>query len=747
MRLTFKAILTASLLLVLAACAGSEAQEEVQPSVVAAGTTHSCATYPKENLLKCWGANFYGQLGGASTTPQYLPAEVPSIEGSRVKSLAIGDEFSCAAYDSGEVNCWGGKMSSGAPVLIQGIKAKSLHAGYRHVCAVSLDSLPYCWGSNSNGQLGAGSQDSYDIPLLVESIGEVVSLSADEANTCAVTKTNEVWCWGSNSHSQLGGFQDSFSQTPVKIENLTIKPDLVAVGSTHVCALEIEAAVECWGNNQFFQLGSAERTTHKIPIKVEDSTSGVEIDAGQDHTCMILSSGGMVCWGAYWEGQLGTGSVTNEVYAPAPVINLNSAVSGMSVGQDHVCAALVSGDVKCWGLNKNGQLGLGISPSKISRPITSGASQVYAAGSTTCALTTEESVKCWGAYWEDDSNTDLIIVPTVVSEGESSVVQFAIGADHHCMIKKDNQLRCWGGNEHGQVGIGSLSDTVKPQIISGFDSEVSKVFARLYNTCVITKSGSLYCWGKNDSAQLGQGDLKDETSPKRINAPKNLVSVSIGLSHICALDSNGAVWCWGLNDRGQLGDGSYDASTTPVKVSGLPSSVVALDSGLNHVCALLSTNEMYCWGSNQFHQLGNNSTSNEPTPIKVESLGTNVRAISTGNDHACAILKDSSVMCWGVNWAGQAGTDDLKDVPLPQVVQGLPKTIVGMASGKEHSCAMTTSGEVYCWGNNVSGQLGNGKMSTMATPYAVDLSGTATPVDEDALKEGTTNTQKDPANP
>ena len=209
-----------------------------------------------------------------------------------------------------------------------------------------------------------------------------------------------------------------------------------------------------------------------------------------------------------------------------------------------------------------------------------------------------------------------------------------------------------------------------------------------------------------------------------------MAAVSSGYAHTCALTTGGGVKCWGWNIYGQLGNGTTTDSDTPVDVDGLATGVLAITTGRYHTCALTTGGGVKCWGRDGEGQLGDGNSSNASAPVDVTGLAAGATAVSAGAFHVCALLDTGDVQCWGSNNDGQLGDGTTSAHSTPRDVDDLTDASA-ISAGVEHSCAVTPGGRVQCWGGNTGGQLGNDTMSNSATPTYV-LMGESQPTQPNA---------------
>ena len=354
----------------------------------------------------------------------------------------------------------------------------------------------------------------------------------------------------------------------------------------------------------------------------------------------------------------------------------------------------------------------------------------------TCALTQEGAVWCWGANYNyqlgDGTNTNHSTPTLVQGLPENPPATFLVaGEGHNCVILRDGSVWCWGRNYDGELGDGTTGDKQYPVQVQNLpaNSQATSVVLGWDHTCVLLQDASAWCWGGNNHGQLGNGTFVGSPYPARIDGfPQgaHVTALAASSNHTCAALQDGSAWCWGYNEYGQLGNGTTQDSSQPVQVQGLPQGpgISSITAAPVYNCALLQVGSAWCWGGNSDGQLGNGTTQNSSPPVQVQGLPSSApisMLVTGGGYHTCALLQDGSAWCWGDNAYGQLGNGTTQDSTQPVQVRGLPpNTAVSTLSiGMAHTCALLQDGSAWCWGQDEEGQLGDGNATNVSLPTPV----------------------------
>ncbi len=824
---------------------------------IAAGEQHTCARRD-DGIVTCWGDNGSGQLGLGNDDSRgddkgEMGSDRTADLGSNRYALQIvnGSNHTCARLDNGTVKCWGENQSGqlgygnqddigddgnemgkflasvdlGTNTSGTNKRAVEVSAGHSHTCARLDDGTIKCWGNNDSGQLGRGntvssSDASGDIATINLGGAKAVEVEAGSYHTCARLNNGFVICWGENEFGQLGidstddiGDDSAVGGDSTADLGTGRKAVELAAGFQHTCARLDNGLIKCWGYNDNGQLGLGHTSSKgDDPNEMGDLLSTVElgtdrtavqISAGYKHTCVLLDIGTVKCWGLNDYGQLGQknydlaiGETSNDMgdYLEAIDLGANRTALSITSGYHHTCARLDTGRIKCWGKNVEGQLGLGDSNPRGNdssdmganlATIDLGTGKYSAVGIAvgqrhSCALLGRSEVKCWG----DNSNGQLglghkkamgdgvggnemgINLPFIDVSADVKVVQIAVGKSHSCVRLDNGSVKCWGNNQYGQLGIDSTSDIGDESAEMGEKLEIVKlgntrkaveIEAGGNHTCARLDNSDVICWGYNEYGQLGQNNENnygDGTSSCSTCSMSDLlvspidfgngikaVQIAAGENFTCARLDNGTAKCWGSNSNGQLGQGDQLDRGTPSLVQlGSGMSAVQIVAGYTHVCALLDNSLVKCWGHNgpfdgklgqgsDTENIGDGST---PTVANLDTINLGsyrtVMQIAAGSFHTCGILDNGFVKCWGKNDYGQLGLgdkrargagatdmgdfDETADTGLNTVNLG-SIGVIEISAGYQHSCARLVNGNVKCWGFNKYGQLGQSHMRAL----------------------------------
>jgi alpha-tubulin suppressor-like RCC1 family protein len=383
-----------------------------------------------------------------------------------------------------------------------------------------------------------------------------------------------------------------------------------------------------------------------------------KLASGWHHTCAILDNGDLKCWGYDNKGQLGDGGTnTDTSVPPSTAINLGTGRTAVAVaaGGYHTCAILDNGDLKCWGSDSHGQLGDGgtintdtNAPSSTAIDLGAGrtAVAVAAGGFHTCALLDNGDVKCWGydQYGNVGDGGSIINTnapsSTAIDLGAGrTAVAVAAGDNHACAILDNGDLKCWGTNQYGGLGIGASTTAIFAPLSTAINLGAGRtavaVSAGTYHTCAILDNGDAKCWGYDNQGQLGDGGSNANTNAPsstaiNLGTGRTAVAMAAAAGHTCAILDNGDMKCWGGDSWGQLGDGGSNTDTkVPSSTAidlGTSRTAVALSAGFSFTCAILDNGDLKCWGYDGYGQLGDGGTSsiynNQGSPVAVSGSNT-----------------------------------------------------------------------------------------------------------------------------
>ncbi len=351
----------------------------------------------------------------------------------------------------------------------------------------------------------------------------------------------------------------------------------------------------------------------------------------------------------------------------------------ISVGGGHSCAVTSTNRAYCWGANFRGQLGVGSTVAQsFPRAVAGGHSFKFVSLSafSSCGLTVDDKAWCWGSNSSgeigDGGDADRL-KPAAVSGGYT-FRQLRNGGGVVCGVTFSDKTVCWGSNQYGQLGVDPLQLPFSrvPVVVPTGGVVFRQVLTGSGHTCALTAAKVAYCWGLNDNGQLGDGTSGNfRNSPTLVTGGLTFNQLSTGNGSTCGVTPLHVAYCWGVNTSGGLGDGTRDRRLVPTKVAG-GHSFVAVAAGWFYTCGTDASDKAFCWGDNTYGQIGDGTfgPSNDRLVPKAVAGGLVWSRLNTNFDHTCGIIKAQRAYCWGDNGSGQIGDGTRTRRPKPTAVAG-----------------------------------------------------------------------------
>lgn len=614
---------------------------------VRTGAGNVCAR-TEEGRILCRGTNLVGSVGDGTREPRQDWTEI--LAPNQVfQSLDGSGYYFCALNTKGDTLCWGQTVggTSATPTVIGGPYSEISVSMY-HACGLREDRRVECWGWNYGGQLGNGTLQASSVPVrVVRDDGSVAeefeSIATGAGNSCALSD-GAVYCWGLNENRSF--WDDDISDAwprPREIGKTGVTE--LHMGSYNSCALDRWKRRDCWGHNGEGLLGNGVRGGGASEIQEEHLWHRIDFD--YSHGCGLTVDGKMHCWGADISGQLRSG---RELSFAQPQ-KVGDGFFNVFAGHGHTCATKIDMSVWCWGLNAVRQLG---HEDTLWSPVPRRYELAY-------------------------------MVTPIGSVVEVSPIVRVTGASNSSCITASSELWCWGNNQNAALGIlEGRRSYLEPQFVSDSISEVSGGDSHMFGL----RGTTWYGWGYALYFTL-QDYLRSISSVPLVSTPEGnqpFIQISAGRRHSCGVVEN-------LRSGVCVGNGENFGSDG--NFQNLPGRWERLEAGYAHVCGILEGGGTQCFGS---------FLDGREATTEAYSIAGSYRSISTRGPFACGVDENRRVFCWGQNQWGNLGTEGEVSFDDPNEVD-LPGPIYQLSVGGMHACAIVDD-SLYCWGDNSHGQLG-----------------------------------------
>ncbi|MCL2015953.1 MAG: stalk domain-containing protein [Defluviitaleaceae bacterium] len=536
----------------------------------------------------------------------------------------------------------------------------------------------------------------------------------------------------------------------------------ISVGAYHTLAIDTSGVLWAWGDNSEGAVGDGTTTYRSTPVRIMENVVAVSAGSflGHSYSLALQNDGSLWGWGHNFCGNLGDGTNVNPRISP---VRIMANVTAFSTGAGHTLAIDTQGRLWAWGRNNFGELGDGTTTWRNSPvQVASNIVQVSAGAGFSMAISANNELFAWGGNnvgQLGDGTTTNRNRPTLIGE---NIVDVSAGTTHSLAIDTLGVLWAWGSNSAGQLGDGTTTNRLIPVVIM---ENVVGISATRYipttgnvtgSSMALTVDGRLFTWGNNTNGQLGDGTTTNRNRPTQIQ--QNIIAGSMGLTSAAAVQNDGTLLVWGANNRGQLGDGTTTQRTSPVQISGIrimlplhrpfagnvtvsiPSAnevqqpTVHSSSMLNnnwgffnnishtvastfrHTLALRNDGTLWAWGANTDGQLGDGTRTTRTRPVRIMD---NVVAVSSGSfghssGYSLALTSNGVLYGWGNNNSGQLGNGSSRIRP-----SRIMDNIVAFSTSNAHTLAIDNQGRLWAWGSNSAGQLGDGTTTNRSRPVQI----------------------------
>jgi alpha-tubulin suppressor-like RCC1 family protein len=700
-----------------------------------------------DGTLWSWGSAYVGTTGQNNLIDRSSPVQVGSLtDWSKIGQVTYRNIL--CVKTNGTLFAWGDNNNGGlglndtdnrsSPVQVGALTTWANPAtGYRHSLCVKTDGTLWTWGRNNAGQLGLGDTTNRSSPVQVGALTNWAKPTGG-ANTSACVKTDgTLWTWGVNGSGQLGLGNTTSYSSPVQVGALT-NWSYVRASWSPMAGVKTDGTLWSWGlNTTYGQLGLGDTTNRSSPVQVGTSTTWGNVTAAR--TAMLCTKEGPtsapsntsvpVISGIAQEGetltsttgvwnnlfsfafqwQRGTSDIvgaTSSTYTAVTadvgstlrcVVTATNAKGSASANSANTATVTAyPGKLFSWGLNSNGQLGLGDAYGfNRSSPVQVGAETLWAKRATSRSVL---AVKTNGQLWSwgyngvgqlGQGNTTGLSSPVQVGALTNWATPGVSGSNTSACVKTDGTLWTWGGNGTGQLGLGDTTNRSSPVQVGALTNWATPLIGSSSNQFLLcTKTdGTLWAWGRGNDGALGLGNTTNYYSPVQVGALTNWKTPVAGGSFVICSKTDGTLWSWGNNSYGYLGLGNNTSYSSPKQIGSLTNWATPV-AGNNFAACVKTDGTLWAWGKNDFGQLGLENQTNYSSPKQIGAL-TNWKTPAGGTQNIVCAKTDGTLWAWGRNDVGNLGLGDAVNKSSPIQVGAL--TIWAVPSVTQRSVTCTQS--------------------------------------------------------
>ena len=744
----------------------------IGPAIAISTFSHHTCALLADRTIRCWGFNYYGQLGNGTTTSSPVPVAVAGVESAI--AISTGEEHSCALFADHTLHCWGRNWSGeyGDGTEVSRTSVDTLANGPHRVCVRASD------GEWSDGSACSGFT-VYDASLGVVTFApltttptsgagvdyrlqfdtDVTGLASTSFSVAGSAAAGPGVCTVTPSSSSGTEFTVSVSGCSEGTLALTLHSGAVIGGGGALPPRDVGAPAVVIdrtppGSSASIAAAYATGSTAAVTYLASDNLSGiVRVSAyysgdpglSSPTACGAVigtaTSGTVTCSipaldGTYYVYTVATDAAGNVEEAPATPdasIIRDALAPGVSLTNVNGIARSFPVILKPSIASVGGACATGGGP--ISITLDGGATTPGTAACTSGAwlLTFSTAVGAEGVHMLSASQTNgsghtagtgavsVRVDTTAPVVAGPSLSNELVDAGTPVTITSSAtdpggvasiQVSIEGGPWTSMNPVGGSWGGAVQTATSSVNAATTSITAGPYYTCTLLVDGTVRCWGFDWDGELGNGTtLSHQSTPVAVLDVSTATAVSAG-GQSCVLLVDHTVWCWGNN-------------RPPSAVVGI-TTAIAVSAGGGHACALLSDHSIECWGNNSHGELGDGTTVSRATPAPVAGI-TTATTIAAGSGYSCAVLGDGTVRCWGSNTSGQLGDGTTTQRTTPVPASGVSNA-AAVAADDDHTCTLLVDGTMRCWGNNDSGQLGNGTTRYSLTPVPVSGISTATQI-------------------